>query len=335
MRGVATLVSYSADRRSVDDRGVRICPGKVAISSTLTSLAPGHTSEGSVVPLAGSFYAEWRVRCGVVAQLRDEDDSPPERLLQAIWLHQRLRRDDLQTLDGQPVRVLHPGFHNVEGGPDFRGAVIQVGEDSPRSGDIEVDLRPSGWRAHGHDRNANFKNVILHVIWEGDRSASGGPPTMALRNVLDAPLGELSLWLGSEAAQSWPENLRGKCCAPLRELSASQLQELLRQAAQLRLQSKAAQFHARARQAGWEQALWEGLFRALGYKHNVWPMQCLAELRPRWSGEPADALPVQARLLGISGLLPLELTRSQAGADGYLRRVWDSWWREPTSRRDR
>ena len=23
-------------------------------------------------------------------------------------------------------------------------------------------------------------------------------------------------------------------------------------------------------------------FRALGYKHNVWPMQTLAELRPRW-----------------------------------------------------
>src|SRR5437879_3005993 len=57
-------------------------------------------------------------------------------------------------------------------------------------------------------------------------------------------------------------------------------------------------------------------------------MQCLAELRPRWSSEPADALPVQARLLGVSGLLPLELTRSQASSDGYLRRVWDSWWRE-------
>ena len=64
------------------------------------------------------------------------------------------------------------------------------------------------------------------------------------------------------------------------------------------------------------------------YKHNVWPMQCLAELRPRWTGEPVDALPVQARLLGISGLLPLELTSSQTSLDGYLRRVWDSWWRE-------
>ena len=279
-------------------------------------------------PLAASFYAEWRVRCGVVPRLREDDDSPPERLLQAIWLHQRLQRDQLKTLDGQAVRVLHPGFHNLEGGPDFRGAVIQMGQEAPRSGDVEVDLRSSGWRAHGHDRNAAFKNVILHVIWESERPAQGGPPVLVLRQALDSPLGELSLWLGSEAAQAWPENLRGKCCAPLRELPAPQLQGLLHQAAQVRLQSKAAQFQARARQAGWEQSLWEGLFRALGYKHNVWPMQCLAELRPRWSSEPAEALPLQARLLGISGLLPLELTRSQSVSDGYLRRVWDAWWRE-------
>src|SRR5262249_51193030 len=70
------------------------------------------------------------------------------------------------------------------------------------------------------------------------------------------------------------------------------------------------------------------LFRALGYKHNVWPMQCLAELRPRWSNHHPEALAVQARLLGISGLLPMELTRLQATADSYLRRVWDQWWRE-------
>ena len=278
-----------------------------------------------------NFYAEWRVRSGVAPLLREDTDSPPERLLQAIWLHQRLRRDQLKTLDGQSVRVLHPGFHNLEGGPDFRGAVIQVGQESPRSGDVEVDLRSSGWRAHGHDRNPAFKNVILHVIWESERPAAGAPPLMLLRQALDAPLGELSLWLGSEAAEAWPEGLRGQCCAPLRELPAPKLQELLRQAAQVRLQSKAAQLQARARQAGWEQCLWEGLFRGLGYKHNVWPMQCLAELRPRWADHQREALDLQARLLGISGLLPAELTRSQAGTDGYLRQVWDRWWRERDS----
>ena len=115
---------------------------------------------------------------------------------------------------------------------------------------------------------------------------------------------------------------------PLRGLSESRLTELLHQSAQVRWQSKAAQFQARARQAGWEQAFWEGLFRALGYKNNVWPMQTLAELRPRWWSPKLTPLALQARLFGISGLLPVELSRAQAVTDSYLRRIWDHWWRE-------
>src|SRR5436190_18037027 len=112
-----------------------------------------------VIPFRGGFYARWRWQ-GLVAPALREDAPPPERLVQAIWQHQRLRRDQLVTLDGQPVRVLHPGFANLEGGPDFRGAVIQFGSELPLSGDVEVDLRASGWHAHGHHRNPAFSNVI-------------------------------------------------------------------------------------------------------------------------------------------------------------------------------
>lgn len=277
--------------------------------------------------LPASFYAQWRVRRGGASLLQDEQDSPPERLLQAIWQHQRLRRDQLTTLDGRIVRVLHPGFANAEGGPDFKNALIKLGDEPPQSGDVEVDLRAGGWRAHGHDRNPAFSNVLLHVIWETDRAASG-PPLLCLRPVLDSPLGELSLWLEREPAKPLPESLQGKCSAPLRTLPKEQLLALLRQAAETRLHAKAAQFQARARQAGWQQSLWEGLFRALGYRHNVWPMQCLAETRPRWANDADSPLELQARLLGLSGLLPAEPNRAHAGANSYFRSVWDHWWRE-------
>jgi hypothetical protein len=274
-----------------------------------------------------NLYGQFRTQCGAVPILREDLESPPEYLLQAIWQHQRLLRDQLKTRDGQKIQVLHPGFRSVEGGPDFRGAVVQFGDDAPKTGDIEVDIRASGWRAHGHDRNPAFQSVILHVVWESERE-SGELPLLPLRPVLDAPLGELSLWLGSEASQSLPENLRGKCSAPLRELDEARLRELLHQAARVRLQSKAAQFEARAKQAGWEQALWEGLFKALGYKHNIWPMQRIGELRPRWQSGNGDSVGIQARLFGISGLLPTELPQSNRSMDPYFRRVWDQWWRE-------
>ncbi|HEY9173493.1 MAG TPA: DUF2851 family protein [Verrucomicrobiae bacterium] len=278
--------------------------------------------------LLSNFYAQACERFGVLADLRDTGDVPPERLLQAIWHHQRLHRDRLRTLEGQPVRVLHPGFLNREGGPDFRDALVGIGDEPPRCGDVEVDLRASGWRAHGHDRNPNFKNVILHVVWEADRTAQTGLAVLALRQTLDAPLGELARWLGSDSAGAFPENLQGQCSPPLRELSAGQLTALLHEAAGVRLRSKASQFQARARSVGWEQALWEGLFRALGYKHNTWPMQALAEHRLRWSEGCVEALEFQARLLGLSGLLPAELNQATSPSGRYLRRVWDQWWRE-------
>ena len=308
-------------------------------------------------PPAENFYADWRSCFGAGNVLRDENDPPPERLLQAIWRHQRLQRDRLQTADGRSVRVLHPGFVSVEGGPDFRGAVIQIGDAAPRSGDVEIDLRVGGWRAHGHDRNPDFKNVLLHVVWDdvGVRALASAkppaqpgsacpihqrtipqrgielqplPPTLAVGDKLDAPIAELGLWLENDSPRALPENLRGQCCVALRELDETRQGRILDAAARVRFQAKAEQFRARARHAGWEQALWEGLFRALGYKHNVWPMQNLAELRPRWLHGAVPAFALQARLLGLSGLLPVELTRAQAGGDGYLRRVWDCWWRE-------
>ncbi len=295
---------------------------------------------------AENFYTDWRrsaLRDCAGDELHD-GDIPPERLLQAVWQHQRLQRDTLKTADGEIVRILHPGFSNAEGGPDFRGAVLQIGDDAPRSGDVEIDLRASGWHAHGHDRNPNFKNVILHVVWEPPgvppsrddplknrpkaELQTDRPTTLALCGSLDAPLAELSLSLENESLRSLPETLRGNCCAALCELDEARLAELLRAAARVRFENKAAQFRARARNAGWEQSLWEGLFRALGYKHNVWPMHNLAETATRWPRGANSTIEFQARLLGIGGLLPGELTRTRQSSDHYLRRVWDVWWRE-------
>ncbi|MBU6410053.1 MAG: DUF2851 family protein [Verrucomicrobia bacterium] len=263
--------------------------------------------------------------------MRDER-FPAERLLQAIWRHQRLRRDRLQTADGRVVRVFHPGFSSAEGGPDFRAAVLQIGADPPQSGDVEIDLQTSGWRAHGHDRNSRFKNVLLQVVWDHAASsappADGLPPVLALKNFLDSSLEQLSRSLEEDPPSVLPEPWRGKCRAPLAQLDLPRREQLLGAAAWVRFENKAALFRIRAKDAGWEQALWEGLFRALGYKHNAWPMQALAEIKPRWSPPAGSAFVFQARLLGLSGLLPAELPSSKTGGQPHLRRLWDFWWRE-------
>jgi hypothetical protein len=282
----------------------------------------------AVYPPDDNLCARWRHASSRVAELRETPQRPPpERLLQVMWLHQRLLRDQLTTLDGRKIRVLHPGFWNREAGPDFRQAVLQFNDAPPVTGDVEVDLFTAGWRGHRHDRNPAFSKVVLHVVWNDDQKNLPNFPTLALEKFLDAPLDELALWLGSEAATDFPFALSGQCSAPLRDLAPAELEIILNQAALVRLQRKAHDLQARARQVGWQQSLWEGIFRALGYKHNSWPMLRVAEMIPPLRAPDLSTLQWQARLFGLSGLVP-EAVSARTSGGKYLRQLWEIWWRE-------
>lgn len=272
-----------------------------------------------------NFYAEWRERAHGGPAFRDAPGAtPPERLLQQIWQSQRLLRDELRTLDGSPLRVVHPGFWNKEPGPDFKQAILQIGTGPAKIGDVEIDLAASGWRSHGHAANPAYKHVILHVLWDTPASGAFEHPRLALKKYLDAPIAELERWLLCEPI---PGSVHGKCSAPLGDLPAGIVSELLNQAAIVRFRRKSAQIEARARQRGWDQALWEELLAALGYKHNTWPMRRVAELSPLDSVRLSESA-VEARLLGIASLLPAEIPATKTESDRHARKLWDHWWRQ-------
>jgi len=166
------------------------------------------------------------------------------------------------------------------------------------------------------------------VIWDGSPAPGASLPTVAIATRLDAPLNELGFWITTEDINLLPIAWRGRCCAAFEGLDEVQVTALLREAAEIRFRSKATQFQARARQVGWEQSLWEGIFRALGYKHNAWPMQCLAEHRPQWQRTTESAGALQARLLGIAGLLPADFTGVRQRGGEFVCNAWHQWWRE-------
>jgi hypothetical protein len=87
-----------------------------------------------------------------------------EKLLYHIWDAQHLIKN-LKTVSGKRVRIMFPGQWNTDRGADFHNLIINM-EGNVLRGDAEIHLQTYDWTAHHHDEDANFNNVILHIVYE-------------------------------------------------------------------------------------------------------------------------------------------------------------------------
>lgn len=115
-----------------------------------------------------------------------------EKLLQFIWLHRLYRgHSTLKTTDGESLLVIHPGFWNVNAGPDFHEAKIRIG-NTLWVGPVEIHLRSSDWQKHGHAGDQGYARLILHVVYEHDAEISTNDqsafPTLELQSRIDQGL---------------------------------------------------------------------------------------------------------------------------------------------------
>ena len=263
------------------------------------------------------------------AVLRDADSNyipipVSERLVQAIWYDQRIQLDSLTTVDGRRVHVVFPGWWNLEAGPDFRHATVQIGDDEERTGDIEVHLRADDWAHHGHGRDPLYDNVVLHVVlWEAGsenipRSRHGTIlPQLVLQHQLMTPLEQLYDEIDLD---SYPHNARGHgggCAAVLRQLPGTEISTMLDAAGDERFAIKARKFSRWIHRTGAEQAFYEGWMEALGYKANKLAFRTLAQRLP-----VAEVNSSATVLFGIAGFLPVTTK-----PDSYTKRLWSRWWK--------
>ena len=119
----------------------------------------------------------------------------------------------------------------------------------------------------------------------------------------------------------------GRCVAPLRNLEAERVANVLEQAAKFRLRKKANRLRQRIEGHGRDETLFQAVAEALGYKQNRLPFTLLSQRLPlaflRSRREDAEAL-----LFGIAGFLDApDLDAQRRTTRGYLRSLWDHWWK--------
>ena len=299
----------------------------------MTTTLPGESS--TVADVRPRYGAAPIPRSASLLSPLDSLTGPPtltERDLTALWRGQRFPQGALVTRAGVPVRVIYQGRAGRGPGPDFRRAVIAGPSGLPLRGDVELHVRASSFRAHGHHADAAYAGVILHVVFEDDDGADtalpggGVAPVIALAPWVARRAGELQRWL--EQPLLWRE----PCHDAVRRLGVGGAGAALEAEGERRFAAKTARVAAAVRASGLDQALYEGLLEALGYGGNAAPMLALARLLP-WQrlreratggafpggcptalhpGEPSAGAGMRVRfqfqmeslLLGSAGLLP-------------------------------
>jgi hypothetical protein len=104
-----------------------------------------------------------------------------ERLLQYIWQFQYYNNTVLFTEEGEELQIIHPGILNSNQGPDFTEAKIKINH-TVWAGSIELHINTSDWKNHKHSQDKNYRNVILHVVWQHDTNLQLPCSTLVLQD---------------------------------------------------------------------------------------------------------------------------------------------------------
>ncbi len=91
-----------------------------------------------------------------------------EKLLHFIWQFQYFNKNELFTETGEPLQIIKQGFYNTNQGPDFCEASVKI-DCIVLVGHVELHIHASDWYKHHHAEDANYRNIVLHVVWNNDK----------------------------------------------------------------------------------------------------------------------------------------------------------------------
>jgi hypothetical protein len=247
---------------------------------------------------------------------------PNELELQARWFAGDFGKEFVSTT-GDKIDIVQFGTWNREAGPDFRDAAIKVNGSEPIRGCIELDVSDRSWEAHGHATNPAFEETVLHVFVEKS-GREFFTRTKSNRNVPQVCVDPTIL--PDAFSGNIPLARPGRCQAPLKDLPEERVHSVLNAAAQFRLRQKATRVRSKIDTHGRDEALFQDLAAALGYKENKLPFTLIAQRLPlKLLHEKRDD--AEAMLFGLAGFLEApDLGVFKGSTRKYVRTLWDRWW---------
>ena len=127
-----------------------------------------------------------------------------EDFLHYVWQYKKFDFSNLTTVAGELLTITSSGNYLQRTGPDFFNAQIVIGKQK-WAGNIEIHIKSSDWYLHHHEKDANYDNVILHVVWEHDtpvfRKDNSEIPVLELNKIASKEV--LNHYLSLVLPKSW------------------------------------------------------------------------------------------------------------------------------------
>lgn len=222
-----------------------------------------------------------------------------ERLLQFIWQFQYFNKTGLTTSSGENLLIIFPGQLNTNQGPDFINARVSIG-NTVWAGSIELHVKTSDWNRHKHTGDENYKNVILHVVWEDDMDEADDLPLLEIKTrIAKLLLKRYELLMGSSAFVPCAESIHN-----IKEIAWKSWKERLL-AERLIRKSKLIETYLGENNFHWEETFWWLLARNFGMKVNADAFEAIARSVPvnLLAKNKNQIHHLEALLLGQAGLL--------------------------------
>ncbi|MCI5983307.1 MAG: DUF2851 family protein [Bacteroidales bacterium] len=242
-----------------------------------------------------------------------------EAFLQYIWAQRLYKTPEMLTTQHRQITVLNPGRLNTDAGPDFFNAQVKI-NGITWAGNVEIHLTSDDWYRHGHETDAAYNNVILHVVARSTgREVRNSHGEVISEVVLDYDPTLLEKYQELEApCKLWPIHCADKLTHVDSLTRASWLDSLLID--RLEFKCKRAEALFQRFNGDVDQTFFCLMARALGGKVNGQPMEDLAAQVPvKILLKHNSSLQSEALLLGVAGLLEaVDLTQCDPNDKPYL-----------------
>jgi hypothetical protein len=224
-----------------------------------------------------------------------------EEFLHFLWKNQQLTGIVLTAASGRKIRVMDPGQHNQDAGPDFFNAKVRI-DGTLWAGNVELHINASDWIRHGHSNDRAYDSVILHVVCFNDceiRRPDGQVVPAAMLRFPTLMWDRYSAMMKSDNRIACANHLQAISPLHVAQWTSSLVVEKLRErASMLQLILKTVNGH-------WDAMLSAVLFRSFGLPVNTTPFEMLALLvpYPLLLRNKNNLFALEAMLFGKSGML--------------------------------